>query len=321
MKHLMIALLLAVCFAHPLPMNAQQSTSDDELDALIERLSALIETAQTYTSFTSNVNNITERGSLISVPDLDYEVDSATNVYYSAVRDLIFDADDGTPVNAGVLSVIDVFEVVDEFTDGYQLIAETRLVDGTVYLRTAIDSEEMNAALELGEDWRLIDDPVQIAELAVSEFNNTFAVDGVTTLTWLALVDSIDLANSITLGEAILQEETYETVTFSYTGADFLTFSEQVVDLQLAGNVLGEIIAAQVSVQDDEVFSFTLFINADGQIAGNELEMRLEVVIDGADVGPELAGGTVTSSTFMLQQEILTGINVPLEPVNAPEMP
>lgn len=320
MKHLLIALLMAVCFVRPLPADAQ-SAPDDELDALIERLSALIADAQNYTSFTSTANNITERGSFISVPELDYEVDSATNVYYSAVRDLTFDPDDGTPVNAGVLSVIDVFEVVDEFTDGYQLIAETRLVDGVVYLRTAIDSEEMNAALELGEDWRLIDDPVQIAELAASEFDNTFAADGVTTLTWLALVDSIELANSITLGEATLDEATYETVTFGFTGADFLTFSEQVVDLQLEGNVLGEIITAQVSVMDAEVFSFTLFINEAGQIAGNELEMRLEVVIDGADVSPELAGGTVTSTTFLLQQEILTGINQPLEPVSRPEMP
>ncbi len=313
MRYLILSFML-VCFVFQVNTSAAQEETDD-LQTVIDRIIPLMEAAADYTGFVSIINNLTERSSIISVPFLNFETQSITNLAYSSVRAISLGGDSPSGT---AFSTIDVFDAIDDFITEYRLTAEVRYLDDIIYLRTEISDEELEAELALGNEWRTITDAQQLRDLQLTEFTNLFASSEEGGGTLDIVLQIVEVASSVTLGEAEIRGEIYETITFAFDGTAFLSFSEQLVDFALDDSAFGQVLATQITETAGDVFLFTLFINSNGQIAGRELEVELDITIDGASIDPELAGGTVSSRTYLFQQEILTDINRPIAPVEAP---
>lgn len=298
----------------------ETNAPDDDVQATLDGLAQQVEQAKDYTSFISVIDEITENGSEIYlveevIPTFSY------NSHHRHVTRYITYTDDNT-VTGRVLTESQIIEGLDNSVDGYQVTTDVRLIDGVYYYHLDLNDDELNQAIEMAGDWHFDLPAVDIASLPIANMSNTFdtSVDPVVA----HLFELSRHASKMTIGNEVIDEIPYDSVSFYFNGPEFVQHS---LDLAEFDPSLSELLTADWGTLfidalnqqvDQDITIITFYRNPDQLLAGFSLEIFVSIELDPRLVEADSPARRINSEISVYRREILTHINQPIPPIDVP---
>jgi glycosidase len=299
--------------------NAEIPTPDDNIQSALNTIAQQLEDAKAYTSFTSVIDEVSENSSEIYLVDEVVPTFSYNSQSTHITRHITSDQD---AITGQVVSEYQVIEGLDNAVNAYQVTTDVRYIDDTYYYLLEIDDEELSQQVDIEGEWQINIPASDIASLPIANLKNTFGESADSLVSYL--FDLSKQSSRLTIGSQVIDDITYDTLSFAFNGAEFVQHSRDMASFEPSLNELfasnwGTLFIDTLNQQiDEDVSIITFYINPDQQIAGFSLEIFVAIDLDPRLVDNNSPIRRLNSEISVYRREILTQINQPIPPIEVP---
>ncbi len=311
------ALVCCLIFAVALPVSAQGGRLPDDQQALVDRVLAAIAATESYASFVSDLTETTSNAMSVQLGGTP----STSADSYTIQQTTHYTTADGQP-NISTTATADVSSQAfgAAAPEQYTLHAETRVVDGVLYVNAQRETTTEASLPPMPDGWVVVRNASDWPALRILQLGDD-----------LLNLDSPDLfdpnvpqllkdATSATQADGTLDDGTPVTViTLTLTGHDL---RRGLGDYMTAKDPAPTTAVYYGSIDlDQSSWIMTFSLNDQDQIVAFTADAS--VIWTGFDlnaISPQTAKGTLLDQTTTLKGTYaIRGIGEPLEPVAAPE--
>lgn len=315
-----LGLVLALVFIVASLTIAQDEMTDEELAALIERLTTAIETAdEGVETYMADYSVASQQVLNLQFGEQSF-AQTSTNFLEATWAIILGDNPNGsgevrTTIESnpgtGEISLIDI-------------IAEVRYVDGVLYVNAAYaDGETPPGTFELPVGWVVVEDVANFPEfssLSLDVFLDAFDEESDSDLL-ATILTVLETALAVTTTQDEVEGVPVEIIEFVFDGEGFLAFMNTTLEDTPESLPLFEMMAASTA-EGDTPMTITFVLDEEDTLL--TLDVELNVAVEGGDASVLGEGvppdSTIDLSLMSTNTQTRYNINAPIEPVEAPEL-